>query len=57
MFLPENLEFAEKLRDAGIKVNIDIYPGAPHAFNLVREARVTQKFYKDFFRALKLGTV
>ena len=39
LFARENLQFASRLIDAGVAVEMHVYPGAYHAFNLVADAR------------------
>lgn len=39
LFARENLQFASRLIDAGVALEMHVYPGAYHAFNLVADAR------------------
>lgn len=55
LFLPEVRYFRERLSDAGVKTNLDIYSGCPHAFNEVETADITTTFEQDFIEALKIG--
>lgn len=59
LFLEENLNFALRLMRAGVPTELHVYPGAPHGFMFVQEARVSQAFSRDslaaFARALLPG--
>lgn len=52
LFFDEDLDYARRLVDAGVPVELHAYPGAFHGFVMSAEARVT----KDFFRDLYAGT-
>jgi acetyl esterase len=52
LFFDEDLDYARRLVDAGVPVELHAYPGAFHGFNMMGNARVTQ----DFARDLKSGT-
>ena len=58
LFFDEDLEYARRLVDAGVPVELHSYPGAIHAFNIVQEAAVSQAFARDMLggipRLLKL---
>lgn len=58
LFLEEDLEYARRLTRAGVPVELHVYPGAYHGFQLTPEARVTQAANRDSFDALRraLGT-
>lgn len=44
LFLDEDIEYANRLRSAGIPVELAIYPGAPHGFNgFAPQAQVSQR--------------
>ena len=59
LFFDEDLDFARRLVDAGVPVELHSYPGAIHAFNMVPEAGISQAFNRDLAsgiaRLLKLG--
>ena len=53
LFFAENLRFAERLADAGVSLDVNVYSGAPHAFNMVADAAVTLRFARDYMEALQ----
>ncbi len=53
LYLEENMEYARRLTRAGVPVEMHIYPGAYHAFQLVENARVTQAAWRDTVEALR----
>ncbi len=52
LFVDENLDYARRLTAAGVPVELHVYAGAPHAFQLVAESRAAQMFYRDLFGAV-----
>ncbi|MCA1662615.1 MAG: alpha/beta hydrolase, partial [Novosphingobium sp.] len=58
LFFDEDLDYARRLVDAGVPVELHSYPGAIHGFNIVQEAAVSQAFARDILggiaRLLKL---
>lgn len=52
LFLDENLDYARRLTAAGVPLELHVYAGAPHAFQLVAESRAAQMFYRDLFGAV-----
>ena len=52
LFFDEDLDYARRLVDAGVPVELHAYPGAFHGFNMMGEARVS----KDFARDMVSGT-
>ena len=60
LFFDEDLDYARRLVDAGVPVELHSYPGAIHAFNMVAEAGISQAFARDMLggiaRLLKLGS-
>lgn len=52
LFLDENLDYARRLAAAGVPLELHVYAGAPHAFQLVAKSRAAQKFYRDLFGAV-----
>jgi triacylglycerol lipase len=55
LFTEENLEYARRLMAAGVPVELHVYPGAPHGFMWVQEARVTKQYSRDAWAALARG--
>jgi len=53
LFLEENLEYARRLTRAGVPVELHVYPGAPHAFQMVTGARVSVAAERDSVSALR----
>lgn len=47
LFFDEDLEYARRLVDAGVPVELHSYPGAFHGFDLAANARVVQNFNRD----------
>ena len=47
LFFDEDLDYARRLVDAGVPVELHSYPGAIHAFNMVAEAAIRQAFNRD----------
>jgi acetyl esterase len=60
LFFDEDLDFARRLVDAGVPLELHSYPGAIHAFNAVAEAAISQAFGRDMLKGiatlLKLGS-
>lgn len=60
LFFDEDLDYAKRLVDAGVALELHVYPGAPHAFNIAAEAKVAQAFNRDMLggiaRLLNLET-
>ncbi|MBW7884427.1 arylesterase [Pigmentiphaga sp. NML030171] len=52
LFLEESLEYARRLMRAGVPVEMHIYPGAPHGFQMVQTAVVSQQAVRDSTAAL-----
>jgi triacylglycerol lipase len=53
LFLEENLEYARRLTRAGVPVELHVYPGAFHAFNLMPGARTAEAARRDSREALR----
>ncbi len=54
MFMPDCLDYANRLNDAGVDTSLVVYPGAFHAFDaFAPEARVSQRMVADRDAALK----
>ena len=60
LFFDEDLDYAKRLVDAGVPLELHVYPGAPHAFNIAADAKVAQAFNRDMMggiaRLLNLET-
>lgn len=53
LFLEENLDYARRLTRAGVPVELHVYPGAFHAFNLMPGARTAEAARRDSREALR----
>lgn len=53
LFLDSNLDYACRLTRAGVPVELHVYPGAVHGFDLVAGAEVTLAHAQDRLRALR----
>ena len=52
LFFDEDLDYARRLVDAGVPVELHSYPGAIHAFNVIAEARIARSFSRDMLGAI-----
>ena len=53
LFAPENLTAATRMIADGVAVELHLYPGAYHGFNLVADSRVAQAFARDSLAAIE----
>ncbi|KAL0468408.1 Alpha/Beta hydrolase protein [Neurospora intermedia] len=54
LFRDEDVEFAARLLKAGVRVELHLYPGVPHAFEMVAvNIRVSKKAVENRLRALE----
>ncbi len=58
LFFDENLDFARRLCAAGVNVDVNVWPGAFHGFNMFIHTAIAQKAARDFNGAIGrlLGT-
>ena len=52
LFFDEDLDYARRLVDAGVPVELHSYPGAIHAFNAMGEASIAKCFNRDLLSAI-----
>ena len=55
LFLEEDLEYARRLTRHGVPLELHVYPGAYHAFNIAPDAQVAIGARRDSLAALKRG--
>ena len=54
LFAEEDVEYARRLINAGVPTELHVYPGGPHAFDmLVPDTDISRRFSSDIQRALK----
>ncbi len=52
LFLAEDLDYARRLAADGVPVELHVYPGAFHGFDMMAEAGVAKAFRRDWVAAL-----
>jgi triacylglycerol lipase len=52
LFLNEDLEYARRLAESGVPIELHVYPGGIHAFNLVPTAGISQQYDGDLKAAI-----
>jgi len=55
LFRDEDIDYARKLMAAGIKVDLQVYAGACHAFQMVPNTKIGARFAHDHLAALARG--
>jgi acetyl esterase/lipase len=53
LFAEENLEFARRLMRSGVPVELHVYPGAYHGFDILTDASVARTARRDSLNALR----
>jgi acetyl esterase/lipase len=53
LFLDENIEYAQRLLQAGVPTELHVYPGATHGFDSVITAAVAKRFAEERDNAVK----
>lgn len=53
IFLDEDLDYAKRLLAAGVPVELHVYPGAYHGYDIAVDADVTKRSARDSLHALK----
>lgn len=53
MFLHENLDFARRLADAGVPLELHVYPGAYHGFQMAANSGVAQQAFANLKTAIE----
>ncbi len=53
LFLDEDIEYAQRLLQAGVPTELHVYPGAPHGFDALASASVSRRFIEERNNALK----
>lgn len=54
LFMKESVEYARRLVEAGVALELHVYPGAFHAFDMMApDAGVSRRFTEDYVSALK----
>lgn len=53
MFLHENLDFARRLADAGVPLELHVYPGAYHGFQMATTSGVAQQAFTNLKAAIE----
>ena len=52
LFFDENLDYARRLTVCGVQVELHVYPGAPHTFQLIADSYIAQAFRRDLASAI-----
>ncbi len=52
LFLDEDLDYTKRLIAAGVPVELHVYPGGIHAFNMISTAAVAQQSIRDLMAGI-----
>jgi acetyl esterase/lipase len=55
LFLDEDIQYARRLIHAGVPCELQIVPGATHAFDAMSDGALAQRFTRSYFDALHRG--
>lgn len=55
LFRDENIAYAQRLLADGVRTELQIYPAACHGFQQMQRAKVSRRYTRDFFEAIKRG--
>lgn len=55
LFRDENIDYAQRLLQAGVSTELTLYPGACHGFQMAADAAVTKQYLRDHAEALARG--
>jgi acetyl esterase/lipase len=53
LFLDENLDYAQRLVSAGVPLELHVYPGAIHGFDMMGHTAIAQAFNQDLLRGIR----
>lgn len=53
LFLEENMDYAKALAGAGVPMELHVYSGAFHAFQMVGSAAVARTYHRDLFAGFR----
>ena len=53
LFLDEDIEYAQRLLQAGVSTELHVYPGATHGFDSILTAAVSKRFIRERDAAIK----
>ena len=55
LFRDENILYAQNLMRSGVACDLDVYPGACHAFQRIESAAISKRYREEFVSSLKRG--
>ena len=53
LFVDEDIEYAQRLVDAGVSVTLDVVPGAFHGFDIFANTSIARRFKSELIASLK----